>query len=68
MLDLAAEFAAMVRKTLAQPLSTWLTKAQDCGSADLAGFAAGMRADEAAVAAALTSRGATAKSRARSID
>jgi transposase len=52
-LDLAAEFAAMVRKTLAQPLSLWLSKADESGSPDLASFAAGLRADEAAVTAAL---------------
>jgi transposase len=53
-LDLAAEFAAMVRKTLAQPLPLWLSKVNESGSADLASFAAGLRADEAAVASALT--------------
>lgn len=53
-LDLAAEFAAMVRETLTQPLPTWQKKADDSVVVDLAGFAADLRADEAAVAAALT--------------
>jgi hypothetical protein len=43
----------MVRKDLTQPVSEWLPKAEACGSPDLATFAAGQLADEAAVAAAL---------------
>jgi transposase len=53
-LDLAAEFAAMIRKTVAQPLSVWLAKVAACGVHELKTFAAGLRDDEAAVAAALT--------------
>jgi transposase len=52
-LDLAAEFAAMVRQQVAAPLAEWLTKAEGSGCAELRGFAAGLRLDEAAVAAAL---------------
>jgi transposase len=53
-LDLAAEFAGMVRKQVAVPLAEWLAKAEGSGCAELRGFAAGLRLDEAAVAAALT--------------
>jgi len=53
-LDLAAELAGMIRKTVTQPLSVWLTKVAECGVHDLKAFAAGPREDEAAVAAALT--------------
>jgi transposase len=55
-LDLAAEFAAMVRKQAAVPLAEWLTKAEGSGCAELRNFAGGLRLDEAAVAAALTER------------
>jgi transposase len=55
-LDLAAEFAAMVRKQVAVPLSVWLVKAEGSGCAELRNFAAGLHLDEAAVAAALTER------------
>ena len=53
-LDLAAELAGMIRRTVTQPLSVWLTKVADCGVHELKTFAAGLREDEAAVAAALT--------------
>lgn len=53
-LDLGAEFAAMVRKQVAVPLAEWLAKAEGSGCAELRGFAAGLRLDEAAVTAALT--------------
>jgi hypothetical protein len=53
-LDLAGELAGMIRKTVAQPLSVWLTKVAECGAHELKTFAAGLREDEAAVAAALT--------------
>ena len=52
-LDLAAEFAGMVRKQVAVPLAEWLAKAEGSGCAELRGFAAGLRLDEAAVTAAL---------------
>jgi len=53
-LDLAAEFAGMVRKQVAVPLAEWLVKAEGSGCAELRNFAGGLRLDEAAVAAALT--------------
>ena len=53
-LDLAAELAGMIRKTVTQPLSAWLAKVADRGAHDLKTFAAGLREDEAAVAAALS--------------
>jgi transposase len=53
-LDLAAEFAAMVRQQLAVPLAEWVVKAEGSGCAELRSFASGLRQDEAAVAAALT--------------
>lgn len=53
-LDLAGEFADMVRKRTKAPLAEWLAKAEASGCAELRGFAAGLRTDEAAVSAALT--------------
>ena len=53
-LDLADEFAGMARKTLNQPLSDWLDKAERCSCSELRGFARSLRQDEAAVAAALS--------------
>lgn len=54
--DLATEFAGMVRQQVAVPLAEWVTKAEGSGCAELRNFAAGLRRDEAAVAAALTER------------
>jgi DNA-binding NarL/FixJ family response regulator len=53
-LQVAAEFAGMVRKTVATPLAEWVAKATASGVPELARFAAGLQADEAAVIAALT--------------
>jgi transposase len=53
-LDLAAEFAALVRKAGTMPFADWLTKAAGSGCAEVRSFAASLRQDEAAVAAALT--------------
>ncbi len=53
-LDLAGEFAEMVRRRGHTPLAEWLAKAEGSGCAELRGFASGLRLDEAAVAAALT--------------
>ena len=53
-LDLAAEFAGMVRKQVTVPLAEWLVKAEGSGCTELRNFAGGLRLDEAAVAAALT--------------
>jgi transposase len=52
-LDLAEEFAQMVRERSKVPLAGWLAKAEASGCAELRNFAAGLRTDEAAVAAAL---------------
>jgi transposase len=55
-LELAAEFAGMVRRQLALPLGQWLAKAEGLDCAEVRKFASGLRLDEAAVAAALTER------------
>ena len=53
-LKLAASFAALVRKTAQGTLSDWLALTERSGCAKLRSFAASLRQDEAAVAAALT--------------
>jgi len=53
-LDLAAEFAGMVRKTVVTPLPAWIAAALASGVPELVGFANGLRSDAAAVQAALT--------------
>lgn len=53
-LQVAAEFAGMIRRTVATPLTEWVGKAIGSGVPELARFATGLRADEAAVIAALT--------------
>jgi len=53
-LDLAGEFAGMIRKTVTTSLTDWAAKAQASGVPELVTFAAGLRSDEAAVSAALT--------------
>jgi transposase len=53
-LELAESFAALVRKLGTASLSYWLATAEQSGYAELVGFAAGLRQDEAAVRAALT--------------
>lgn len=55
-LEVAAEFAGMIRRTAATPLADWVAKATASGVPELARFATGLRADEAAVIAALTTR------------
>jgi transposase len=55
-LDLAASFAALVRQRATVSFSDWLMRAEQSGFRELAGFAAGLRQDEAAVGAALTTR------------
>lgn len=52
-LELADEFAAMIRKASVQPLSSWLLKAEQSACAEMRGFARSLRQDEAAVAAGL---------------
>ena len=53
-LKLAAAFAALVRKTDRGTLGDWLALTEGSGCAELRSFAASLRQDEAAVAAALT--------------
>ena len=53
-LDLAGEFAGMIRRTVTTPLADWIAKVAAGGVPELAAFAVGLRADEAAVSAALT--------------
>lgn len=53
-LEVASEFAGMIRRTAATPLAEWVGKASGSGVPELARFAMGLRADEAAVIAALT--------------
>jgi transposase len=53
-LDVASELAAMIRREMTRPLSDWLIKAEASGVSELKTFAQGLRADEAAVTAALT--------------
>ena len=52
-LDLAAEFAAQVRKAGKLTWSEWLAAVANSGCAELRSFAEGLRQDEAAVVAAL---------------
>jgi transposase len=53
-LALAGELAEMVRRRSKVPLGEWLAKAGASPCGELRNFAAGLRADEAAVGAALT--------------
>jgi transposase len=53
-LDLAESFAALVRKQATASFSDWLARAEQSDCRELVGFAAGLRQDEAAVRAALT--------------
>lgn len=55
-LELAASFAALVRKAGNGSLAEWLAAAEGSGCAEMRSFAAGLHQDEAAVAAALTER------------
>ncbi len=48
------EFVALVRRERTTPLADWLSKAETSPSAQVRGFAQGIRQDEAAVSAALT--------------
>jgi transposase len=53
-LQLAASFAALVRKGTTASLGDWLAQAEGAACAEMRAFAAGVRQDEAAVAAAVT--------------
>jgi hypothetical protein len=48
-LDLAAEFAALVRKAGRMSSVDWLAAVEGSGCGELRAFAAGLRQDEAAV-------------------
>ena len=53
-LDLADEFAALIRKRSPTTLSDWLVKGESSSTPELRRFAEGIRRDEAAVLAAVT--------------
>jgi len=53
-LQLAASFAALVRKSVTGSLRDWLARAEVAGCAEMRAFAGSLRQDEAAVTAALT--------------
>jgi transposase len=53
-LHLAASFAALARKLATGSLGDWLAQAEGAACAEMRAFAASLRQDEAAVAAALT--------------
>jgi transposase len=53
-LDLAAGFAALVRRAGSASFADWLAAVEHSGCGELRSFAAGLRQDEAAVSAALT--------------
>jgi len=53
-LDLADEFAALIRKQSPRALADWLTAGESSGCPELKRFAEGIRRDEAAVRAAVT--------------
>jgi transposase len=53
-LTLSEEFIALVRKQESKPLADWLTRAERSASAEMRGFAQGIRQDEAAVSAAIS--------------
>jgi transposase len=49
--DVASELVRMIRQELRQPLSNWLTRAEQSDVSELKSFAKGLREDESAVAA-----------------
>jgi transposase len=53
-LDLADEFAALIRKQSRGTLNDWLVRGEVCSNPELRRFAEGIRRDEAAVLAAVT--------------
>jgi transposase len=55
-LDLADEFAALIRKLSPRTLTTWLARAEASACPELRRFAEGIRRDEAAVQAAVSGR------------
>ncbi len=55
-LDLADEFADLIRKRSSGTLKEWLMRAEACSCPEIRQFADGIRRDEAAVSAAVTER------------
>jgi len=55
-LDLADEFAALIRKVSQGTLTAWLAKAESSSCPEIRRFAEGIRRDEAAVQAAVSGR------------
>ena len=55
-MDLADDFAALIRKLSPGTLTAWLARAEASACPDLRRFAEGIRRDEAAVHAAVTQR------------
>ena len=55
-LALADEFIALIRKERVEPLAAWLGRAEKSTSAEVRGFAQGVRQDEGAVSAAITEK------------
>ena len=53
-LALAEEFISLIRKERDEPLADWLARAERSASAEVKGFAQGIRQDEAAVSAAIS--------------
>jgi transposase len=53
-LELADEFACLIRKESTGTLADWLTKAESCECGELRRFAEGIRRDEASIEAAVT--------------
>jgi transposase len=56
-LDLAGEFAAMLRQRSKVSLAEWLAKAESSACTELRNFGSGLRQDESAVGAALQEAG-----------
>ena len=55
-LDLADDFADLIRKRSSETLDEWLARGEACSDPDLRRFAEGIRRDESAVNAAVTMR------------
>jgi len=55
-LDLADEFAALIRKQSPATLKEWLSRAEASPCPEIRSFAEGIRRDESAVTAAITTR------------
>ena len=62
-LDLADEFAALIRRQSRGTLNDWLVKGEASSNPELRRFAQGIRRDEEAVLAAVTNRGVMVQSK-----